>query len=451
MNRTLRPALPATLLALTLVALAPRASASGFQLREQSPSAQGNSFAGISAGGSDIGSMFFNPATLTLFSGHEAVLGGSLVQPSAKLSDGSATGAAAMGSFPIGGEKATGNAAHGAVLPNLYAMYSVTKDLKLGFSVNVPFGLVTNYDSSWIGRYHAIRSDLKTLDLAPTVAWRLSPMWSVGAAFVARKADADLSNGVDFGAILYAMTHGQAGAPGHSDSIARLQGSAWAYGYKAGILFQPCASFRVGLGYQAPMDMKLKGTVSYSGNPVPAPLAAAGFRDGGIHADLNLPGTTSLGCYWQVCSPFALQAEVARTSWSRFKELRVRFETTPTDNVTEEKWEDTTFMSLGGTWKASPALTVRAGVAHDSAPVTDQYRTPRIPDSDRTWVSAGLGYALTSQVSVDLGYSHLFAKDAPMHLTDGGASSSPNFFRGNLNGTFKDSVDVLTVQARLTF
>ena len=61
------------------------ALASGFQLREQSPSAQGTSFAGISAGGDDIGGMFFNVATLTRFQGRELVAGFSRIQPSARL------------------------------------------------------------------------------------------------------------------------------------------------------------------------------------------------------------------------------------------------------------------------------------------------------------------------------------------------------------------------------
>ena len=75
---------PLTLSVLTVL-LAPAASASGWQLREQSPSAQGNSFAGISSGGADLGSMFFNVATLTRFQENEAVLGASLIQPSARL------------------------------------------------------------------------------------------------------------------------------------------------------------------------------------------------------------------------------------------------------------------------------------------------------------------------------------------------------------------------------
>lgn len=106
--------------------LAPQASASGFQLREQSPSAQGTSFAGVTAGASDIGSMFFNPATLTQFQGNQSVIGFSYVMPKAELQDDSAKRAAALGGSPISESGVTSNAAKSALLPNLYAMWSVS-------------------------------------------------------------------------------------------------------------------------------------------------------------------------------------------------------------------------------------------------------------------------------------------------------------------------------------
>ena len=45
-----------------------QAEAAGFALREQSATAQGNAFAGASAGGDDISYMYFNPAALGLSS-----------------------------------------------------------------------------------------------------------------------------------------------------------------------------------------------------------------------------------------------------------------------------------------------------------------------------------------------------------------------------------------------
>ncbi|MDP2876147.1 MAG: outer membrane protein transport protein, partial [Holophaga sp.] len=90
-------AITATLALLVAGAFAPHAQASGFQLREQSPSAQGNAFAGVSAKGFDISSMFFNPATMTQFEGFQIVAGFSYVAPKAELNNGSATRASYSG------------------------------------------------------------------------------------------------------------------------------------------------------------------------------------------------------------------------------------------------------------------------------------------------------------------------------------------------------------------
>ena len=87
------------------------------------------------------------------------------------------------------------------MLPVLYAMWSLSPDLKLGLSLNSPFGLTSDYQSGWIGRYHALKSTMTIVELAPNLAWRLNPSWSIGGAVVARHVDAELSNAVDFGAV----------------------------------------------------------------------------------------------------------------------------------------------------------------------------------------------------------------------------------------------------------
>ena len=81
----------------------------------------------------------------------------------------------------------------------------------------------------------------------------------------------------------------------------------------------------------------------------------------------------------------------------------------------------------------------------------DSTRTPRIPDADRTWLSVGASYQFTKAFGVDAGYSHLFCKDSSINLQTGSATTSPTFFQGNLRGTYKNSIDVLAVQARYIF
>ncbi len=492
-----------TLTALTLVAaaaFAPQAQASGFQLREQSPLSQGNAFAGISAGGGDISSLFFNPAVMTQYEGIQYSFGGTYVNLSAKFEGAAATRTPVLlglgfQSAPISGTNLNTisgasshpNAAISAVLPEFNIMYSVNKDLKVGLSLNVPFGLTTEYESNWIGRYHALKSDLKTIDISPSIAYRVSPSITLGAAFIARKADAELSNSVDYGSAL-ALKVGPAlaaaglstvspgpgqnspvanvamgapnatfGTPGYAipgawDGQAGLKGDGWGYGYKVGMTYQPSPELRIGLAYNGAMTMTLKGNASFS-FPAALPatdlgaLNAAGLRNGGGSAELNLPATTSLGFDWKATPTFSLQGEVARTTWSRFKELRVKFDTGAPDSITDESWNDTTFISVGGTWVLNPKWTFRAGLAFDNSAVDDAHRTPRIPDNDRKWVSFGCSYQYSKKAAFDIGYSRLFIADGKTQLTAAG----DNVSRGNLSGTIKAAINILGASLRYSF
>ncbi len=497
MTRHFRISLSTTAVALLIVAAAPRASASGFQLREQGASGQGVSFAGISAGGSDISSMFFNPAALTRFDGTQLQVGFTNIIPSAEFSNGTANRA---GSFPghpeyqaISGPSSHGNAAQSAVTPTLYAMWSLSKDLKVGISVNVPYGLTTQYDPTWIGRYHAIRSHLETVDIAPTLAYRFNSQWSGGISFVARQAKAELSQAVDLGyeawmGIKQIQASGafptftnanplvpgtEIVTPGSADGLVFVKGDSWAYGFKAGLLYEPSSTFRVGLGYQSAMSENVKGDVTFTipstvalgmhalsqvnpGSPALNILSAnlaTGTANGPVTADLKLPACISLGASYDVSSTFTLSAEFERTTWSQFKELRLKFSdpAKQADNVTNENWKDTTFVSVGATCKPGGAWTYRVGLALDKGAVEDAYRTPRIPDADRTWISAGLSYQFVKGFGIDLGLTHIMVKDSTVNLKGGTNPLSSDFIKGDLAGTYKNAIDIWALQARWSF
>ena len=117
--------------------------------------------------------------------------------------------------------------------------------------------------------------------------------------------------------------------------------------------------------------------------------------------------------------------------------------------MTDENWDDSWFFALGAAYKWNEKLTLRAGVAYDQTPVSDQYRTPRIPDEDRYWVSIGAGYQFTDSIRTDIGYSHIFANKAKLNLRDNLTGSDA--FRGNLTADYRAHVDVIALQTKITF
>ncbi|MBE9014097.1 outer membrane protein transport protein, partial [Pseudanabaenaceae cyanobacterium LEGE 13415] len=159
---------------------------------------------------------------------------------------------------------------------------------------------------------------------------------------------------------------------------------------------------------------------------------------------LKTPDTISLGAYQRISPQVALVGDVTWTNWSRFKELRVDFDNpAQADLVQPENWKDTFRLGLGVKYDASPALTLRAGIAFDPSPVRDEFRTARIPDSDRTWIAIGASYRPSPSISLDIGYAHLFVKNASIDQL-GSAGD-------RLRGEYSSNVNIIGVQAAWRF
>ncbi|WP_029006839.1 OmpP1/FadL family transporter [Azospirillum halopraeferens] len=428
-----------TAAALCIAAPLPALSA-GFALKEQSVSGQGTSFAGITAGGNgDASAMFFNPAAMGLAQGHELVQTFTYIGPHAEPHDLRATRAAGAGGTPIAGNADPGDIAQDAVMPAGYAVYAVSPDLRIGISGNGPWGLVTAYPYDWVGRYHGVRSDLRTYNFTPTVSYRVIPEVILGAGLQVQYVKAKLSAVSDAGLAL--------GRPGALDVTSDLKGDDLAFGATAGLIYRPAPGTRFGLSYRSPVFHKLEGDISFTGVP---PTLSRAFPASAAHAKLTTPEVVSFGAYHELSDRWAVMADVQWTNWSRFKELRVSFDDpTLADSVTEERWNDSWFVSAGAAYRVSDRLTLRTGVAFDRTPMTDEFRTPRIPDENRYWLSVGAGYQITDSIRIDAAYTHIFVSDAKLSLTDD--LTGPERGRGTLTGRYENHVNLLGVQARFTF
>ncbi|HEY5789735.1 MAG TPA: outer membrane protein transport protein [Gammaproteobacteria bacterium] len=157
-----------TAVAAALALLAAESRAAGFLVVEQGVHEVGRAVSGASAAADSPGTLFFNPAGITYLDGTQAAAALHVIVPQAEFS-GESSRNPQLGGTTI----ETGNGEDGGavgLVPNLYYVRDLTRRLKFGLGINAPFGLVTEYDDGWAGRYHAIRSDLLTLNLNPTLA-----------------------------------------------------------------------------------------------------------------------------------------------------------------------------------------------------------------------------------------------------------------------------------------
>ncbi|PVE26506.1 long-chain fatty acid transporter, partial [Enterococcus faecalis] len=61
-----------------------------------------------------------------------------------------------------------------------YYSHRINDRLWAGIGVGVPFGLMTEYSDDWIGRFHSTKFDIKTININPSIAFKVNDMLSLG-------------------------------------------------------------------------------------------------------------------------------------------------------------------------------------------------------------------------------------------------------------------------------
>jgi long-chain fatty acid transport protein len=408
-----------------LIAATADANAGGFAVREQSAFGQGSSFAGVAAGGS-LSSMFWNPATMTQVPGlqSESVLSGIIPYASHTVSTGTL---AAFGG--------AGDSAIDALVPAAYFSWQIKPNIWLGLSVNSPFGLAVRFPDVWAARNYAGDTSLKTYNATPSIAYQLNNWISVGAGVQVEYAKATLTSGIG-------------ATPGNRFD---LNGNGWGYGFTAGVTLTPTPTTSIGLGWRSAINQKISGTLAL---PAGAPFSPPFSTPGAVDTTLNLPDIVSLGLRQKLTPQWTAMATVEWSNWSRIGTANVYQANGQPALVLNGfgggpvtfpfRYRDGWFFSLGAEYQWNPQLALRGGVGFEQTPITDQVRTPRLPDNDRTWLSVGGTYQWSPKLSFDLAYTHLFVKSTPIDIS---AASGNPWFNGAVSytGSVDSHVDIISV------
>jgi long-chain fatty acid transport protein len=433
---------------LVISTLASSASyASGFAIQEQSVTGLGRAFAGSAAVADDASTVFFNPAGLTQLNHTELAVGLHYISPQSDFTDDGSRLPVALGGTPLSGGDG-GDAGEDALVPNLYYAQALNSTTFIGLGINAPFGLVTDYSDTWQGRYHALRSDLKTININPSLAIQANEKLSIGFGINLQYIDLELSQAVDFGAVCAVAAVGACAVPQGFDGKAKLTADDWSWGYNLGLLYQLTDTTRVGLTYRSKISHHLKGDGEFripDNAAVQGTAAATGFSDGDIDGRVTLPESASLAVHHQLNNKVALSADVSWTRWSRFVDLTINSDdSTRLNSTKEEDWENSLRYAVGVDYQHNDKWAFRTGVAYDETPLPGvSRRTPRIPGNDRIWFAVGASYKANDNLILDAGYTHLFINNPKINDTDANGYI--------LSGEYEASVDILSVQARYLF
>ncbi len=442
-------------IAVALGAPASRAYASAFQLAEQNGSGLGNAYAGQAAAAEDASTIYFNPAGLTRIPGLQVVAALNFVRPVSEFRDRGSTPATLQPT--LGG--VDGDAGSLALVPNGYVSYeAVPGMIWAGLGVNVPFGLETKWESGWMGRFHAIKSSVKSVNLNPTVAWKIVPWLSVGAGVNLQWFDAELTNSVNYSAAAFGAggaaalaglaLAGCGTAAGGCEGVANVSGDTWSWGWNVGAMAELPTRTRVGVAYRSALTHYIKGDVTFSNRPA---LLAAALPDGPVKTKIEVPDTVSVAVAQQVIPRLELLADFTWTGWSSIQNLSIFRTSGAPLTSTPLRFDDSWRVGLGANYQLTAPVKLRLGVAYDTTPVRNEFRTPRLPDEDRTWLAGGVQWAFSRHAAIDLGFAYLFVRDASSNLPNVDPNPPAGFVaspKGHLVGTYRGEVWVGSVQAR---
>lgn len=401
--------------------------AAGFQLLEQNASGIGNAYAGSAAVAENASTIFFNPAGMTRLQAREFSAGLSAVRPTFKFHDQGSVGGVLSGDG--------GDAGSWGFIPNGFLAWALTKDLYAGLGLSAPFGLLTEYDDDWVGAAHAIKFDVRTININPSLAWRVNDKLSLGAGVSWQRLDVEYRRAAAITSALAATT------------FATLEADSDAWGWNVGLLYSPSASTRIGLSYRSTVDHELEGDLKVSGTLAGANAA---LTTGAAKADVELPDTWILSVVQQIDPRWEMLGDVSWTGWSSIPKVDIVRASGPLSGVTvqtlDSDFRDTWRIALGANYLLNDAWKLKFGVAWDQTPVRDpSTRLVSLPDNNRLWFSTGAQWMPAPGSRVDLGVAYLHVPESRID------NDQLSLGRGIVTGRYDARVWILGAQYSLAF
>ena len=462
-----------------------QAFGAAFGLQTQNASALGHAYAGGAAAAEDVSTIFYNPAGLVRLQSTQFVVSANVVCPSIKFHDSGSQHAALQ---PLG--STGGDAGSCEVLPNMYLGIPFTDKWSFGIGVNVPFGLMTEYDSDWLGRFQGVKSKIETVNINPVLSWEPTPHLTVGGGVSWQRVKATLTQKLNYAGLF--ATQGVPGLiaagllpPANApiligsaaglESNADISGNDSSWGWNIGVLWQANDQTRFGAAYRSKIKFDVSGSANFT-NPtsaslgaLPTPLAPLGALAvagvngvicGGslasppnpgsgcsqnVSLSVKVPDTANVSVFHQFNNKWDLMADLQWVGWSSIQNLTVLRSTGDVLENIPENFRNTWRISGGANYRYSDQWIFRGGLAYDQTPVRNELRGPRLPDNNRTWFALGVQYKFSPSLSLDVAYAYEYMSDPSINNNAGSTASN-----GLISGSYKTGVNIVGLQLTYT-
>jgi long-chain fatty acid transport protein len=408
------------------------AQAQGFGVYEHGTCAMGRAGASVAKPCSDGSALFYNPAGIagnpgiTLSGGLTVIaVGGDFVSDRTRE-------AFDIESAPI-------------PVPHLYAAYGLNEDFSVGLGVFVPYGLGTEWDPDFPGRFLGYDNSLQSVYVQPTLAYRLSDMIRIGMGLDITFASVEINQRVDLAGVTVptqAFSFSAIGVPTGTDfADATLEGHGVGIGGHFGIIFDVNDRVSIGARYLTAQEIDYDGEATFDaiatnltlagGNPLNLPagtpldaLLATQFAQNGllrtqdIETSITMPAQVVAGVAISPIDDLTIFADYQWTGWSVFDEVILDAEEAALQQIIEEEYDDTNGFRVGFEAVLGPVLTARAGYLYHDAAAPPQTVTPLLPEGERNEFTLGLGARITPTFTVDAAYQYIAQNDRRGRVTE---------------------------------
>lgn len=356
-----------------------------------------------------------------------------------------------------------------AWVPTGFMVMPIGDRFAFGLSQVVPQGMRTTWDEDSKFRDFAVDTKIETVGLTGSLSFKVNDQFSIGGGAIVQRSQGFVSQNIDLFAAS-AQTDVLGGIPlpaGAGEALIRVKVDNISWGWFTGIVWKPTEFDSIGVNYHAKIKNKMSGkyniradSYSYALLTSPSPFGGTGtlpeqaypglhlYPDGAnASTQLDIPATAAIDWVHQFNDRFTLGASVTWTQWSSFQSLTLKSDGNLIVSI-PYNYKDSWMYSLGGDYKVTDQLTLRAGVAYDKTPTRDSTRDPRIPDGDRIFTSFGVGYDIKQipGLTLDAAYSHQFVDEVKLKT-----KNVDRLGAGSLDGKAKASGDVVSLSATYRF
>ncbi|MFY0731323.1 OmpP1/FadL family transporter [Pseudomonas sp. NFX15] len=392
--------------------------AAGFAINEHSISGMGTGYAGRSSSADDASTVYGNPAGMSRIKREQVTGGVAFLDAKTDISDAS--------SSPNGGSN-KGDMVPFTSVPMGFYVKPIDDHWAFGLGVYVPFGLITDYENGFAGRYFGSKSEVQVITFQPTVSYAFNDKVSIGFGPTINRIDGTLESNLSI----------TQAAP---DGKVKIEGDDTALGYNVGVLVQATDTTRLGLTYHSKVDYKLEGNTKVNYGVLGAiGLGANQKYDASLK--ITTPESVDFSVTQVLNDKWTAYAGTTWTRWSQLKNITVKNDGVQPllagqfGEITEEQnWHDTWAYAIGTSYQLNKEWVLRTGLSFDQSPTNNVDRSPRIPTGDRTIFSIGAGWSPTEDLTIDVAYSYLQEESVKIRNENDRGQTYDSKYENSANG-----------------